>query len=181
MTRGRPYTPGELARLQPVFGATVDYEIIELRRGAGRNLLAAIAFANASAAIALGTTIYVRKDCWSEDYSKCGDMGLVFHETTHMYQYANTLPGGVLGPPLIGLQSLLMGGGAFAYDIGNITADTVFNDLGYEQQAGVVEAFAKAARDLDLDRALMCARVLRTANPMLLENGIPAEVCGVLF
>jgi hypothetical protein len=102
-------------------------------------------------------------------------MGLVFHETTHMYQYANTLPGGVLGPPLIGLQSLLMGGGAFAYAIGHVTADTVFNNLGYEQQARVVEAFAKAVRDLDLDQALMCARVLRTANPMLLQNGIPAD------
>lgn len=178
MTRGRPYTPGELARLRPVFGATVDYDAIELRRGAGRNPIAAIAFAWASPAIALGRTIHVREDCWSDDYSKCGDMGLVFHETTHMYQYANTLPGGVLGPPLIGLQSLLMGGGAFAYDIGTVAADTDFKDLGYEQQAVVVEAFAKAAQARDLDRVLMCARVLRTARPMLLRHGTPAEVCG---
>jgi hypothetical protein len=100
-------------------------------------------------------------------------MGLVIHETTHMYQYANTLPGGVLGPPLIGLQSLLMGGGALAYEIGDLTAETCFNDLGYEQQAVVVEAFARAVRDQDLDRAVMCARVLRTANPMLLPSGMP--------
>ena len=166
--------------MQPVFGATLDYEKIELRRGAGRNPIAAVAFANASAAIALGNTIYVHEACWSDDYAKRGDMGLVFHETTHMYQYANTLPGGVLGPPLIGLQSLLMGGGAFAYEIGGVTADTDFNALGFEQQAVVVETFAKAARIRDLDRALMCARVLRTANPMLLPTGTPAEVCALL-
>jgi hypothetical protein len=163
-----------LARLQPVFGATLDYGAIALRRGAGRNPIAAIAFANASAAIALGNTIHVRKECWSDDYSKRGDMGLVLHETAHMYQYANTLPGGVLGPPL-------MGGGAFAYDISKLTADARFDDLGYEQQAVVVEAFAKAVRDQDRDRALMCARVLRTANPMLLQNGTAAEVCALPF
>jgi hypothetical protein len=174
MTRGRPFTPGELARLRPVFGATVDYGDIALCRGAGRNPIAAIAFAHGSAAIALGKTIHVRRDCWSDDYSTCGDMGLVFHETTHMYQYANALPGGVLGPPLIGLQSLLMGGGAFAYEIGDVTADTDFNRLGYEQQAVVVEAFATAVRDEDLERASMCARVLRTAKPVLLPNGMAA-------
>jgi hypothetical protein len=179
--RDRPYTAGELAALQPVFGATVDYDRIKLRRGAGRNPIAAIAFAAASAAIALGRTIYVRRDCWSDDYSKSGDMGLVFHETTHMYQYANSLPGGVLGPPLIGLQSLLMGGGASAYDIAGVTADTDFDDLGYEQQAVVVETFAKAVRDQELERASMCAQVLRTADPMLLASATPAELGGALF
>lgn len=178
MTRGRPFTAGELAALRPVFGASVNYAKIELRRGAGGNPIAAIAFAAAAAAIALGRTIHVHKACWSDDYSQCGDMGLVFHETTHMYQYASTLPGGVFGPPLIGLQSLRMGGGALAYDIGHVTADTRFDDLGYEQQAVVVEAFARAVRGRDLERARTCARVLRTANPMLLEA--PADVCGVL-
>jgi hypothetical protein len=181
MTRVRPYTAGELAALQPVFGATIDYDTVVLRRGAGRNPIAAIAFANAAAAIALGRTIHVRKECWSDDYSKAGDMGLVFHETTHMYQYANSLPGGVLGPPLIGLQSLRMGGGAFAYDIGDVTADTDFTGLGYEQQAVVVEAFARAVQARDLDRASMCAQVLRTAAPVLLGEGILAEVFEILF
>jgi hypothetical protein len=72
-----------------------------------------------------------------------------------------------------------MGGGAFAYDIRNVTADTDFTDLGYEQQAVVVEAFAKAMRDRNLARASMCARVLRTANPILLQNGVPAELFGL--
>jgi len=132
---------------------------------------AAIAFANGTPAITLGNTIYINNEYYSGDYST-GDIGLLAHETTHEYQYADTLPGGIIGPAVIAAQSLATGGSNAAYDISKVRANTNFNSLGYEQQAQVVETFANDFKNQSVPDALKYGNVLESANPQLLSGGL---------
>lgn len=164
----RAYTPAERAGLQRVFGGSLDYDRVLIRRGPGRNPIAAVALASRAAAIAMGSTIYLAPALYREDYAD--DLALLAHETTHIWQYQNTLPGGVFGPPLIACQSLAKGGTWATYDISRVHAGTPFGTLGFEQQATVVQAYYDALRRGDEARLQTCARVLRSARPGLMDG-----------
>ncbi len=169
----RAYTQGERSRLRVVFGDTIDYERVAIRCGPGRNPIAAVAFANRTPAITLGSTIYMRPDVYRDDFS--ADMVLLAHETTHIWQYVNTLPGGFIGPGLIACQSLFKGGTDKAYDISGVHLGSRFNGLGFEQQAVVVESYFAAMRKRNDQRLSLCGQVLKSARPSLLEASLRGE------
>ena len=156
-----------------MFGDTIDYDRVTIRCGPGRNPIAAVAFANRTPAITLGAAIYMRPDFYRDDFS--ADMVLLAHETTHIWQYFNTLPGGFIGPGLIACQSLFKGGTDRAYDISSVTAGSRFNGLGFEQQAVVVESYFEALRTHNDARLSLCRDVLKSARPNLLEATLRGE------
>ncbi len=138
----RPYLPAEMAMLTRIFGTSIDYGRVRIARGAGANLIAASAFRRRAPAITLGRTIYYRDDFYCDDFTaRAEDAALLAHETTHIWQYQTRL-GEALGPATVALDTLRHGDAA--YDVANLTADTPFNSLGYEQQAEAVLEYAKA-------------------------------------
>jgi RHS repeat-associated protein len=164
----RPLTSGERGGLYPIFSKTIDYGSIDIENGARGNPIAAIAFANGTPAITLGNKIYVNRKFYRCDFSR-GDWSLLAHEVTHIYQYTNRLPRGILGSIIIAAQSL-SGAGMDPYDISHVTRQTSFNGLGYEQQATVVESYVNALANGDTVSAGMYGQVMRSADPSLLAK-----------
>lgn len=138
----RPYLPGETAMLTRIFGISIDYGRVRIAKGAGLNPVAASAFQRKVPAITLGRTIYYRDDFYRDDFTaRPDDAALLAHETTHIWQYQTRL-GEALGPATVALDTLRQGD--VAYEVADLTADTPFNSLGYEQQAEAVLEYAKA-------------------------------------
>jgi len=135
----RPYTDGEKEALAKLFGDKLDFDKVDIKNGSEMNPIAAIAFKNGTPAIAIGSDIFVRSDFYEDDFSQ-GNIGLIGHETTHVYEYQTNIGGGILGPAIIALDSLSRGGDA-AYDISEVSADTQYRNLGQEQRAMVVETY----------------------------------------
>ncbi|WP_307347724.1 eCIS core domain-containing protein [Caulobacter ginsengisoli] len=128
--------------LTRIFGGSIDYGRVRIAKGAGANLVAIGAFQRRAPAITLGRTIYYRDDFYREDFTaNPADAALLAHETTHIWQYQTRL-GETLGPPTVALDTLKHG--KDAYEVANLTADTDFNSLGYEQQAEAVLEYATA-------------------------------------
>jgi hypothetical protein len=84
----RRLTAGEIALARTVFGDEPPYEKVRLRRGAGMNAAAAIAFMRGNPAITLLRTIYF-KTPWHEDFSAADARAKadLIHEMTHILQY----------------------------------------------------------------------------------------------
>lgn len=142
MTSARSYRSTEIGMLRRIFGDTIDYGRVRLRRGAGLNPIAAVAFANRTPAITLGRAIHFRDDVWRDDFTGDGaDFPLLAHETTHAWQY-QTLLGELAGPATVALDSLTRGPNP--YDVAGLAAEVHFHALGYEQQAEAVLEYARA-------------------------------------
>jgi hypothetical protein len=138
----RPYLPAETAMLARIFGDSIDYGRVRIARGAGANLVALGAFQRKAPAITLGRTIHYRDDFYRDDFTvRVDDAILLAHETTHIWQYQTRL-GEILGPASVALDTLRHGNAA--YEVADLTAETPFNSLGYEQQAEAVLEYAKA-------------------------------------
>jgi hypothetical protein len=168
----RPLTPGETSVLHPIFGGAINYAV-NIRKGGAWSLFgvaASIAFVNHRPAIAMGDTIYVHPAHWSDDYSRYGDPGLLPHEMTHIWQYANrTIGGRLLGPIHVSADSLLRGGDR-AYELPpDLSGSTAFDRLGFEQQAMVVQAFAVAFAEQNVSKAELYGRVMMSGG--LLAGG----------
>lgn len=93
--RVRPLSAGEIALAKRAFGDEPPYGRIRLRRGAGMNAAAAIAFMRGNPAITLSRTIYF-KTPWHDDFAAADEKGKadLLHELTHVVQYERL---GVLG------------------------------------------------------------------------------------
>lgn len=142
MPNARRYTDAERDQLFPIFGTSIDYGRVRLRRGAGLNPIAAVAFRNRTPAITLGATIYFNPDFWRDDFAAVSaDFPLLAHETTHIWQYQTRL-GEIVGPPSVALDSLFRGPNP--YQVADLTAEAGFDSLGYEQQAEAVLEYAAA-------------------------------------
>ncbi len=91
----RRLTAGEIALARTVFGNEPPYDKVRLRRGAGINAAAAIAFMRGNPAITLVRTIYFNSP-WHEDFSAANarDKADLLHEMTHILQYHRL---GILG------------------------------------------------------------------------------------
>ncbi|MEH0195340.1 RHS repeat-associated core domain-containing protein [Caulobacter sp. CCNWLY153] len=137
----RPYTDGELNIVRQIFGDSVKYKDVNIREGSGLNVAAAIAFKRGHGAITIGNTIYLKSD--SGDLS-VSEPGLIAHETTHIWQYQTKL-GLIKGPGIIAADTIKRGLDK-AYDVSNVTADDNLSELGYEQQAQVVEEQVNSAQ-----------------------------------
>lgn len=85
----RGLTAGEAALLRDAFGDRLDCRRVRLRRGAGGNPVAAIAFANGNSAIALRRSVYFRTH-YSENFTQAGvaAQALLHHEMVHVWQFA---------------------------------------------------------------------------------------------
>jgi RHS repeat-associated protein len=165
----RPYTPGELAAIIPIYGNQIDYGKVDIRCGAPPwNPIAGIANANGFA-ITLGNTIYIPPSYYSPDYStgSAADLDLfIGHESTHVWQYQYL---GIL-PSTIGINSLaLQAIGQDPYNTSSVNAQTDFSGLGPEQQANVVERFMDATAANNASAAKMLGAVLKSGG--LLPNG----------
>ena len=169
-TRSRPFTEREVQHLRPIFGDAINYAKARIVRGHGGNLIARIALTDRgrqiTPAITLGAGIFVHPSLFNEQMSD--QLELVCHEATHIFQYRNALPGGILGPVVIAVQSLLKGGADRAYDVSAVTAETRFDKLGFEQQACVVEGYIEAGLKRNPERAAMFAAILRSSRHGLL-------------
>jgi hypothetical protein len=84
----RPLTAGEIALARTAFGDEPPYDKVRLRRGAGMNAAAAIAFMRGNPAITLIRTIYF-KTPWHSDFSTADARARadLLHELTHILQY----------------------------------------------------------------------------------------------
>jgi len=91
----RPLTAGEIALARRAFGDEPPYDKVRLRKGAGMNAAAGIAFMRGNPAITLVRTIYFRRP-WHADFSAANadDKADLLHELTHVLQYERL---GVLG------------------------------------------------------------------------------------
>ncbi|MEI7933112.1 MAG: DUF4157 domain-containing protein [Alphaproteobacteria bacterium] len=133
----RPLTAGEIAALRPVFGDELNYPNVRIHRGAGLNLRALIAHLNGNPAIALGRHIHIAAAHYRDDYA--GDLnafaGFIAHEAVHVWQWTK----GRLNPVRYLWQywTWLHHG----YDIRAVTAESRFDDLGYDQQAEAVRLY----------------------------------------
>ena len=80
----------EVAFLRPAFGDRLPYADVRLVDGAGGNPVAMAAFRNGNTAITLRRTVYFGPGKYSEDYARAGphEQGLLAHEMTHVWQYA---------------------------------------------------------------------------------------------
>ena len=86
--KARPLTAGEIALARRAFGDELLYDRIRLRRGAGMNAAAAIAFMRGNPAITLSRTIYF-KTPWHDDFTAADEKARsdLLHELTHVVQY----------------------------------------------------------------------------------------------
>jgi hypothetical protein len=138
----RRLTAGEIALAKSAFGDEPPYDRVRLRRGAGMNPAAAIAFMRGNPAITLVRTIYF-KTPWHEDFSAAGPgaQAELLHELTHILQYHRL---GVLGFGLRYARELA----AHGFRPGRLydyrAAKTEFPKATLEGQAEMVGNYAKA-------------------------------------
>jgi hypothetical protein len=133
----RTLTSGEIAALRPLFGGEIDYRRVRIHRGAQINPFALIAHQNGNPAIALGRHIYIAGRHYQDDYagSREAFAGFVAHEMVHVWQWAN----GRLNPVRYLWQYWTWP--HHGYDIRDVTSQSRFDDLGYDQQAEVVRLY----------------------------------------
>jgi hypothetical protein len=135
-------TAGEIALAKTAFGDEPPYDQVRLRRGAGMNAAAAIAFLRRNPAITLVRTIYF-KTPWHEDFSLAdeNDKADLLHEMTHILQYKRL---GVLGFGLRYARELAAHGfkPGTLYDYRK--ADTKFPKATLEGQAEMVGDYVRA-------------------------------------
>jgi hypothetical protein len=89
----RPLTEGEVALARTAFGDEPPYDKVRLRKGAGMNAAAAIAFMRGNPAITLIRTVYF-KTPWHRDFSTADPRSKaeLLHELTHILQYERLGP-----------------------------------------------------------------------------------------
>jgi hypothetical protein len=138
----RPLTAGEIALARRAFGDDLPCDKVRLRRGAGMNAAAAIAFMRGNPAITLVRTVYFKKP-WHADFSaaNASDKSDLLHELTHILQYERL---GVLGFGLRYAAELakhrFQAGRLYDYK----KAGTKFPKATLEGQAEMVGDYAKA-------------------------------------
>lgn len=134
----RGLTEGERNLLRPLFGERFDLDRVRLCGGAGRSLVAKIAFLKGHPAIVLGQVIFVRCDRYRNEFcAGAADAAFLAHEATHVWQNQT---GGINLISYVWQWLTLPGRG---YDIAHLPPDARFEDLGYEQQAQVMAARAR--------------------------------------
>ena len=88
MARRRRLTDGEIALARAAFAGRIDYRRVRLVDGAAVNPVAGIAFFKGHPAIALGSTLYFRRD-YRDDFAVAERRAAksFLHEMTHVWQY----------------------------------------------------------------------------------------------
>lgn len=151
----RELTDQERTLLHNVYGDSIDYSAIRIRRGG-------VTEAFGMAPHTVGNTIYIpEKDgngrpYFNEDGSLTAEgQKLLIHEAAHVWQSQNT-GGDYIHKSLWNQGKAAVGGGSRngAYDWRSETGEkTRFRDLNPEQQAHFIEQYAWAARDGVIDPA----------------------------
>lgn len=138
----RRLTSGEIALAKTAFGDEPPYDKVRLRRGAGVNAAAVIAFLLGNPAITLIRTIYF-KTPWHEDFSAADPKSKadLLHELTHVLQYERL---GVLGFGLRYVRELAAHGFKPARLYDYKAANTKFPKATLEGQAQMVGDYAEA-------------------------------------
>jgi hypothetical protein len=124
--RGRPLTPSEIKFARKIFDNDLDYS-----RPRVFNSEWAI-FQPDNRAMAPNGNIYLPGDRYRDDFSKyTGDLVLLLHELTHVWQFQHGM--------WVKLRRVLYS----SYRYGPITGSENFYDYGIEQQAAIVEDYAR--------------------------------------
>lgn len=82
---GRGLTEGEVALLQPYFGAALDYGAVKIHSSGLTDTIAAEGFE----VFTVGNTIFYTDRDYRDDFSKGGMRGTFIHEITHVWQQQN--------------------------------------------------------------------------------------------
>jgi len=195
---GRPLAEAELALAEGLYGETLDPAPIRLvengligirareyptrpRTTCRERILPpddAPSFTARAAGIVFWNHIHIRPDLMRPDYARRpdGSMGLVAamflaHELTHVWQWQNRAQTGY--SPMRGGMEHLSGADPYLFDA---QQQARFLDLGYEQQASLVEEYiCCTALDPDGARTGRLHALLSEAMPVTALN-LPADI-----
>jgi len=124
--KGRPLTPREIAFARKIFDTDLDYSrpLVFNSRWAF--------FQPDNRAMAPNGNIYIPGDRYRDDFSHyTADLALLLHELTHVWQFQHGM--------WVKLRRTLHS----TYRYGAITGTETFYDYGIEQQAAIVEDYAR--------------------------------------
>lgn len=137
--RGRRcLTSGESCWLRNIFGSSIDYEKIRLRR---------VMLLARGSALTIDNTISFSKDSYFEDFSLSGIIGplaLLVHEVTHVWQYQNRIHG--YWWMKAGLEHIRHGRHVYEY---KLDRNKKLDEYRFEQQAQIVQDYVYARDTAD--------------------------------